>query len=399
MTRVRRATLLMLIGLIIPMAPFGGVAQAFFHDTTPPTSSISLSGTLGTNGWYRTSVTVSLSCADADSGCARTEYRLNGGPWVVYTTPFTVSGNGSNLLEYRSFDIAGNAESVRNRTIKIDTADPFTSRSLSGVPGSNGWYRTAVTVALSCVDATSGCARSEYRLNGGSATVYSGPFTISTDGTSKLEFKSIDNAGNHEPLRSIIIRIDTVAPLTTRTVTGTQGTNGWYASPATVTFSCADAASGCAGTEYRLDGGPWNAYGSPLDFDADGIHTVEYRSTDVAGNLETTRSVVLRIDTTPPEVEITSPSGPLAGLLGIDHVTLAGQDVVVAATATDATSGMARVELAVDGSVVDTDTDGSDGWSMTWDTTGTGPGLYELTAVAVDEAGNRGEDNITVLVL
>ena len=52
-------------------------------DTTPPTTSAALSGTAGTNGWYTSPVTVSLSATDSGSGVATTYYRIGGSGFVL----------------------------------------------------------------------------------------------------------------------------------------------------------------------------------------------------------------------------------------------------------------------------------------------------------------------------
>ena len=52
------------------------------------------------------------------------------------------------------------------------------------------------------------------------------------------------------------------------------------------TLAGVDDTSGVAGTEVRIDGGDWVAYGEPVTVTGTGAHMVEYRSTDVAGNAE-----------------------------------------------------------------------------------------------------------------
>jgi PKD repeat protein len=72
------------------------------------------------DGTYKVPVRVTLSAADdAGSGVAATEYRVDGGAWTAYSAPFTVSRNGTHVVEYRSTDRAGNVESVRSATLKI----------------------------------------------------------------------------------------------------------------------------------------------------------------------------------------------------------------------------------------------------------------------------------------
>lgn len=78
----------------------------------------------GANGWYTSDVTVTLSASDAFSGIAGTEYRLNGGDWNVYRGAIAVSTEGTNVLEYRSVDRAGNLEDARSLTLRIDKTAP-----------------------------------------------------------------------------------------------------------------------------------------------------------------------------------------------------------------------------------------------------------------------------------
>ena len=64
----------------------------------------------------------------------------------------------------------------------------------------------------------------------------------------------------------------------------------WY-SPRTVMLSATDPTSGVASTSYRLDGGAWTAYMGPFFVATYGPHTLDYRSTDAAGNVEVFKTV------------------------------------------------------------------------------------------------------------
>lgn len=60
---------------------------------------------------------------------------------------------------------------------------------------------------------------------------------------------------------------------------------GTYNTPVTTTLSADDGqGSGVATVEYRLDGGAWTTYDSPVTVEAAGAHTLAYRATDKAGN-------------------------------------------------------------------------------------------------------------------
>jgi hypothetical protein len=50
-------------------------------DTTPPTTTATLNGTVGLNDWYTSGVGVNLSASDLESGVASINYRLDEGEW------------------------------------------------------------------------------------------------------------------------------------------------------------------------------------------------------------------------------------------------------------------------------------------------------------------------------
>jgi subtilisin len=81
--------------------------------------------------------------------------------------------------------------------------------------------------------------------------------------------------------------------------------------------------------------------------------------------------------TAPTDVVVTAPS---AGS------TLSGT-AAVSATASDDV-GVAKVEFFANGTKIGEDTDGSNGWSISWNTTTVTDGAYTLTAKASDAAGN-----------
>ena len=93
---------------------------------------------------------------------------------------------------------------------------------------------------------------------------------------------------------------DTTAPTTT--VMGADG--AWHNHAVTVTFTATDD-TGVAYTEYKVDQGPWTTGSSltvaaPADHSNDGLHTILYRSVDVAGNCEAVKVCTVGIDTAAP---------------------------------------------------------------------------------------------------
>ena len=138
-------------------------------------------------------------------------------------------------------------------------------------------------------------------FQGGTSIAIPAPANHSNDGVHTIEYRTTDVAGNVETLRSATVRIDTTLPTTTD-----DAPAGWSDSPVTVTLSPADALSGIASTQYRIDGGAFQGGTSvtipaPADHSNDGAHTIEYRSTDNAGNVEPLQPATVRIDTTAAE--------------------------------------------------------------------------------------------------
>ena len=87
---------------------------------------------------------------------------------------------------------------------------------------------------------------------------------------------------------------DSTAPTSAATLDPPGGTS---TGPVTVTLTGADndGGSGLDKLEYRLDGGAWTTYSTPVTVSATGAHTLEHRATDKAGNVGTVGSVSFTI--------------------------------------------------------------------------------------------------------
>ena len=126
--------------------------------------------------------------------------------------------------------------------------------------------------------------------------------------------------------------------MTAAFLSGPQGNNGWYTGPVTVALIATDidGPSDIASTTNSVDGGSLTAYASPFVISADGVHTIQYGSVDLAGNVETPRpSQKISIDATAPSFVTSPPS------LTVPPTSAAGAVVAYTLpTATDATSGV-----------------------------------------------------------
>ncbi|HWK29672.1 MAG TPA: DUF1349 domain-containing protein [Solirubrobacter sp.] len=277
---------------------------SFPDDATAPVTTHALEPgePNGDDGWYRGAVHATLTATDEDggSGVEQIMYRVDGGAPQSYGGPFDYAIEGEHTLEYRSIDGAGNAETYKPVTLKVDAKAPVTTAALTPrePAGGDGWHDGAVTVRLSASDGAgsgSGVKATEYRLDGGDWTAYGDPVVVADAGVHTLEYRSGDVAGHTEAAQALTLKVDGTAPVTSVLINGAAPA-AEYGGPVRVAFTRTDGdGSGAVASEYSLDGGPWTAYTGAFDVAGNAGHRVDYRSIDVAGNVENYRSVIFVI--------------------------------------------------------------------------------------------------------
>lgn len=96
-------------------------------DRTPPVTTATLAGTI-VNGWYTSSVVITLTATDAVAGVREIRYRLDGGPETVYTGPITTTEDGYRRINYYARDLTnpvpGNQEAEKTTNYKVDRTAP-----------------------------------------------------------------------------------------------------------------------------------------------------------------------------------------------------------------------------------------------------------------------------------
>ena len=88
---------------------------------------------------------------------------------------------------------------------------------------------------------------------------------------------------------------------------------------------------------------------------------------------------------------------PLVSFTGLVDGSSVSSLVTVGVSADDP-DGVAQVEFLINGTSLGVDTDGSDGWSVDWDTTTWPEGQDTITAIATDTLGASADDTISVVV-
>jgi hypothetical protein len=125
----------------------------------------------------------------------------------------------------------------------------------------------------------------------------SADITVATEGSAvKVSCTATSSDSDSALNRSQDIRllmIDTTPPVTTANVTRLK------TGAASVTLAATDNLSGVAQTQYRVNSGPWTA-GMDFVLGVDGTYAIWFRSADVAGNVESTKSTTVTVVITPP---------------------------------------------------------------------------------------------------
>ncbi len=122
-----------------------GVEDASGRSIGTPNSSTDTGGGIGVapvtgiinaGGTYTSSVSVTLECSDAGSGCDQTFYSTDGGePAIVYTDPILIEED--TVLKFYSVDFAGNQEPVQTEIYSIEIPTAI-SCGLSGLDSDTG---------------------------------------------------------------------------------------------------------------------------------------------------------------------------------------------------------------------------------------------------------------------
>lgn len=178
------------------------VANPAAADGVAPLTTISLSGTQGSAGWFKSDVTVSLSATDmSNTGINRTEYSFNGSVWNRYTGPFNITKEGMTAVYYRSIDNASGVETAKMRVVSIDKTPPSITYSLTPAPNAKGWSNKTMLLHFETGDSVSGL------------TEHTSDTTLTNEGTySSLTGIATDVAGNSVGVTVPTFYIDKTPP-------------------------------------------------------------------------------------------------------------------------------------------------------------------------------------------
>ena len=316
------------------------------RDATLPTISGVATPAANANSWRNSSVTVNFNCSDVTAGiaiCAQAQILNNDGA--------NQSVNGT------ATDQAGNSATATVTSINIDRTPPIVS--VTGVTdGARYSLGSVPTAECTTTDALSG-VQTNATLSVTSGANGLGTFTASCTG-------AIDKAGNTGASTSAtyqVYAVDSTPPVITPTINGSLGSNNWYTSVVTVSWTVMDSESaitsqsGCDTVTVATD-----TAGISLTCSA------------TSGGGTASQALTIKRDATPPTVSVTGVADGATYIFG--SVPTAG------CTTADVLSGV-KTDSSL--SVVGGDTSGLGAFSV-------------RCTGAMDNAGNIGATSVSYQV-
>ncbi len=319
-------------------------------------------------------------------------------------------GGGTTLVE----NVAGNRAIGIDRDLGAVVEDilaPATRLMADGELTDQLWFNRPVVLTLHAEDRgsgqVSGVQSTMLDLDGAGLATYTGQaIQLEAEGLRTLRYHSYDLAGNREPIRTAEIGIDTINPTANLVVSGMEGQNGWWTSDVDLRVQATDDRSGIAQRSIRIDGGPWQAYTGPVTLTGDGIHLVEYQAVDKAGNTSPMGQEIIKIDSAKPVAHLVQPKvGTLYVAGEVFETPSQGRALIVSdnrhfpvRTSThDATSGIDRVEIRVDGYLQAVLTEPPYTWY--WPLEGEEAGNRVIKVFSFDKAGHVRVDQTKLVLL
>lgn len=271
---------------------------------------------------------------------------LDAGTTATWRLPFAAASfptDGDYTVVARATDTAGNTATSLSRTFTVDRVGPL-APAITGKPADP----TSSTTAQFTFTGEGGAAFS-CRLDSGAidtgcpaAKSYAGV----APGSHTFKVWQVDAAGNVGAQASYTWLVDTVAPTTTAALSPSPNGAGWNRANVGVTLTATDAGgAGVSQTTYSTAGaqttGTTTVSGSSasLTITAEGTTTITFHAVDTAGNIETDKVSVVKVDKTAPS------AGSISYAAG--YRTSAAIALTLA-EGSDATSGIVAVTVQRD---------------------------------------------------
>ncbi|WP_232448937.1 beta strand repeat-containing protein, partial [Burkholderia ubonensis] len=372
---------------------------SFTLDTSAAAPGVALTTDSGSSASDHITNVGALNLSGVETG-ATVQYSVDGG--AHWSTSFSAV-EGTNNVQVRQTDIAGNTSSATSFSFTLDTSAAAPGVALTTDSGSNASDHITNVGTLNLTGIETG-ATVEYSTDGGHT--WSTSFSA-VEGLNDIQVRQTDIAGNTSSATSFSFTLDTSAAAPGVALTTDSGSSASDHITNVGTLNVTGVEPG-ATVQYSVDNGAhWNTSFSAVE----GANNVQVRQIDVAGNTSSATSFSFTLDTSAaaPGVALTTDSGSSA----VDHVTNVGT-LNLSGVETGATvqysvdngahwsTSFSAVEGVNDVQVRQTDiagnTSSATSFSFTLDTSAAAPGVALTTdsgSSAVDHITNVGTLNLS----
>jgi hypothetical protein len=254
---------------------------------------------------------------------------------VLSGTPTT---GGPASFRVRAADANG-APGTRDYTVNVatDSVPPVTGANATPAANAHGWNKIDVTVALSATDNDSGVHAIVFDTGGLTTSVAgsSASVTVTTEGVTTVSYHAVDNAGNVEPTKTLVVRIDKTKPASTCAATDAA----WHATNVTLACTATDGGSGLADAADAAFSLSTSAVAGSTDSNA---ATGSRLLCDLADNCSTAGPIAgNKIDRQAPAITIANP--PVGAVYSLNQVVNSAFSCIDAGVGGGTCSGPATV--------------------------------------------------------
>lgn len=331
-------------------------------DRTPPTITGAINPPPNAAGWNNTAVTVTFTCADADSGIA------------TCPAPVQLATEGANQqVTGTAVDKAGNVAQA-TVTVNIDKTPPLITGTPAPAPNAAGWNITDVTITYICSDSLSGVLQCLPVR------------TVSTEGKAQQITATVSDVAGNTATSTVVLNIEKTAPSITASIAPPPNAAGWNNTNVTANFVCTPSASNIVSCQ------------TPIAVTTEGKgQLITGTVTDQAGKSNTTTATV-NIDKTAPSISATTAPPPNAA--GWNNT-----NVLISYLCSDSLSGVAicptPVTVSTEGSAESISAQATDQAGNTASVTTTlnidrTPPLVTATAAPAPNGAGWNNTNVTV---
>ena len=257
-------------------------------------------------------------------------YNVDKGQDQKYTEPFTISEEGSHLVQYYSVDKMGNKEIIKSVNVIVDKTAPEVTVTIKAPFAKTGdkiyaSEKFSYEYTISAKDNIVGVASVEYAIENNEYKEYMKPFTINALAPAKITINAEDKVGNltkkfltkvvdengvilGESLEDIVVTIDKTAPVVEikadKELFKKDNTNV-ASKEYKYTLTASDQESGIKSIYYRIDNkNEFILYTGELQFNSNGMHKIEAIAKDNVGNISSTAVLDVFVDIIPAESTI-----------------------------------------------------------------------------------------------